>query len=333
MPKVKSIWSLITLGRLLVFGMLFVAFLNTLASALTPLPTTTICFDSNRTGNFEIFTMNNDGTNQVQITGDTTYDSWWCKPSPDRTKILFVRTPKGTHDTDYTKVTTWMMNADGTGLTQILSLNQYGWTIQGHPEWKPDQTLIATVGGVSTNAQIYTIHPDGTNPVLITNNGSGGPRGGTNVDPSWRPDGLGMLFIGCPRSACTASSYEVYKMSPSGTNLVRLTNDRLTDNDPYYAPASAPIAWLRNTGNLRYGIYKMNADGTNQIAVIDDGGINSKPGWSLDSATIYFHRIPPNAPNGTVFNIWKIKPDGTGLTELILPRPTYVNEYPVNGIN
>src|SRR5262249_41620476 len=86
-----------------------------------PLPPRTICFDSNRTANFEIYTMQSDGTRQVRLTSDRTYDSWWPKLSPDRTKILFVRTPAGVHDTDYKKATTWLMNADGSGLTQILS--------------------------------------------------------------------------------------------------------------------------------------------------------------------------------------------------------------------
>ena len=294
------------------------------------LPDDTIVFDSSRMGHLEIFTMKQDGTNQAQLTNDPAYDSFWGQPSPDRTKILFVRTPAGVRDSDYGKATTWVMNADGSALTQILPLRAYGWTIQGHPEWKPDGTRIVTMGTSVSSIEIFTINPDGSNPVRVTNNGVGGPRGGINIDPSWHPDGQSLLFVGCPGSVCQPENYEVYRIKDDGTGETRLTNDLKPDYDPYYSPDGATIAWLRNTGNIfRWGIFKMNPDGGGQTAVIDDGGVNSKPGWSLDSSTIYFHRLPQGA---SLFNVWKILPDGTGLIEVILPRPAYINQYPVNGI-
>ncbi|MGH9837306.1 MAG: hypothetical protein ACREEM_00805 [Blastocatellia bacterium] len=328
MPGFTFVRALFALGLMLALSPV------ALVRGVTLLPADTVCFDSNRTGNFEIFTMKNDGTNQAQITNDRAYDSWWPRPSPDRTKILFVRTPAGLHDLDYTKVTTWVMNADGTELTNILPFRAHGWNIQGHPEWKPDGTRIVTLGTTSNSLEIYTINSDGTNPVRITSNGAGGPRGGINIDPSWRPDGQSLLFVGCPGSVCQPENYEVYRIEADGTGETRLTNDRVPDYDPYYSPDGGAIAWLRNTGGaFRWGVFKMAPDGANQTAVIDDGGINSKPDWSLDSSTIYFHRIPPGAPPGSLFNVWKILPNGTGLTEVILPRPAYINEYPANGIN
>ena len=307
--------------------------------SVTPLANNIILFDSNRNGNYQICKMKSDGSEQTQITTGTEYDSFWPKPSPDRTKILFTRTPAGIHDTDYAKATTWVMNADGTGLRQILPLGVYGWTIQGHPEWKPDGSKIATMGGLNESPQIFIINPDGTNPVRLTNDASGGPRPGLHVDPSWKPDGEYLLFVGCPGLPCGFQNFEIYRIKADGTGETRLTSDNIRDHDPYYSPNTTPglpgtgtIAWLRNVdGGRRWAIFKMNPDGTNQTAVIDDGGINSKPGWSLDSSTIYFHRIPVSG--GTPFNVWKILPDGTGLTEVILPRPSYANEYPVNGIN
>ena len=305
--------------------------------SVTPLANNIILFDSNRNGNYQIFMMKSDGSEQTQITAGTEYDSFWPKPSPDRTKILFTRTPAGFHER-YSKATTWVMNADGTGLTQILPLGVYGWTIQGHPEWKPDGSKIVTMGGLNESPQIFIINPDGTDPVRLTNDGSGGPRPGRHVDPSWKPDGEYLLFVGCPGLPCSSRSNEIYRIKADGTGETRLTSDSVRDNDPYYSPntvgfpGTGTIAWLRNVdGALRWAIFKMNPDGANQTAVIDDGGINSKPAWTLDSSAIYFHRLPVGM--AAPFNVWKISPDRTGLTEVILPRPPYANEYPVNGIN
>jgi len=80
-----------------------------------------------------------------------------------------------------------------------------------------------------------------------------------------------------------------------------------------------------------WSIQRMDPDGTNERVVIDDGSINSKPGWSLDGSWIYFHRW---GLGRTLFNVFKVRPDGSGLTELD-PRPAigfgeYDNEFPVN---
>src|SRR5262245_50991442 len=68
-------------GLLLAFGLTLVVFPRTQGrvSALTQVPVRvlrpakTIYFDSNRTGNFEIYLMRNERTKQVQLTSDPTY--------------------------------------------------------------------------------------------------------------------------------------------------------------------------------------------------------------------------------------------------------------------
>ncbi len=56
-------------------------------------PKGNLVYDSNRTGTYEIFTMPADGSTSTQLTDDPAWDSWWAKLSPDRTTILFYRTP------------------------------------------------------------------------------------------------------------------------------------------------------------------------------------------------------------------------------------------------
>ena len=314
------------------------------ANASTPkqLPDDALLFDSNRTGNYELYRMNVDGTAQQQLTEDPTYDSWWPKISPNRRKVLFQRTPKGVHDTDYAQSTTWVMNLDGSGIREILPYGVYGWTMQGHPEWSPDGRRIATMCGPSSNVQICTVDPDGSDPVMVTSKAGStqidpfeneGRRGGTNVDPSWHPDGKSLLFVGCPTFTCEGSGYEIYRINVDGTGEQRLTFNALRDHDAYYSPDGSRIAFLRESvpKALVWSIQMMNPDGSGEHAVIDDGSINSKPNWSVDGDWIYFHRW---GLGRTLFNIFKIRPDGTELTELD-PRPQfgfgeYDNEFPVN---
>jgi TolB protein len=84
-----------------------------------------IAFSSNRTGNFEIFIMNADGTTQINVTNHSAFDrtpSW----SPDGEKIAFESNRNGNWDI-------FIMNADGT--TQInVTNNPY---TDKWPSWSP----------------------------------------------------------------------------------------------------------------------------------------------------------------------------------------------------
>jgi len=72
-----------------------------------------IAFSSNRNGDYEIFVMNADGSNQTQLTFNDDWDSvpvW----SPDGRFIVF----SSDHDGDNEII---VMDADGENLTQLTS--------------------------------------------------------------------------------------------------------------------------------------------------------------------------------------------------------------------
>jgi len=77
------------------------------SSPSSPIPPGNLVFDSNRTGNYEVFTMNATGGDVHQLTHDAKYDSWWARISPNRETILFYRSPKGVHDRDFSKTSLW----------------------------------------------------------------------------------------------------------------------------------------------------------------------------------------------------------------------------------
>jgi TolB protein len=294
---------------------------------VAPLSASTLAFDSDRTGNHEIFVMQKDGSQVTELTKDSRYTCWWPRISPDRTTILFTCAPKGPED--YSKAGLWLMNVDGSERCELRTAGEDGWTITGHEEWSPDGTNIAIAGGVGLTAELFLLDASGKKPKQLTTYKS------ITTDVSWAPDGLTLLTNSCAvaGATCPTAQYEIFTLPAAGGVATRLTNDAVADYDPYYSPNQARIAWLRNTsptangGIGAWGIWVMDANGANPKAIIDDGQVNSKPAWSLDGATIYFHRLVFPATHG--FSVWSIHPDGTGLQEITASQPG-VNEFPTN---
>jgi Tol biopolymer transport system component len=290
-----------------------------------------LLFDSDRTGNFEIFLMATDGSDVRQLTNDPAYDSWWPVGSPDGSKILFYRNKAGSKHPDYTSNSLWVMDADGGNVHQILAADANGWGFQGHAEWSPDGSQLVMFGGPAISPQLQVTASDGTG---VTAHKDASVAGTSVLDPAW--GGPGLTYVSCPTKLCKDTAFEIYRSRADGSDPQRLTDDDVTDNDPSWSPDGTQIAWLRKTGTRDdlpilpnapvWAIYLMDADGSNPHPVIDDGNVNSKPAWSTDGSTIYFHRLVYGGEKG--FQIWRIAPDGSDLTE-ISGGQGGSNEFPV----
>lgn len=90
-----------------------------------------IVFASNRDGDFEIYSMQSDGTDLRQLTFNTAADlnpDW----SPNGQQIVFESQRDGQSEL-------YVMNADGTGLTRLTAYADF----DGFPTWSPDGNYIA----------------------------------------------------------------------------------------------------------------------------------------------------------------------------------------------
>jgi tol-pal system beta propeller repeat protein TolB len=173
----------------------------------------TIYFSSRRTGNFEIYSINNglwvtkpDGSNPHAITTSDDIDPTW---SPDGSMIAFASSRAGARQL-------FVMNADGTNVRQVTDLKDMG----GRSSWSPDGTRLAFYAGPAGDHNIYIIHVDGTNLVQLTNSGD-------NLGPSWSPDGNWIAF-----ASFRDGNNEIYIIHPDGTDVTNLTNNPISDWQP-----------------------------------------------------------------------------------------------------
>ena len=145
-------------------------------------PQGTIVFASNRSGNYELYSIRADGTRLGQLTRSAA-DETYARFSPDGRRIVFVREQKGTHDL-------WLMNADG---SHPRRLSPYGY----EPAWSPDSRRIAYTALRPSRANlsmIFVADLRGRSRILVR---------GRNQRPTWSPDGTQIAFS---REIITASS-------------------------------------------------------------------------------------------------------------------------------
>ncbi len=200
------------------------------------------------------------------------------------------------------------MNPDGSDVRQLTFFGSSGGVVCC-ASWSPDGgevVFAAEPEGIST-AQIWIVNTDGSNLHQLLNDPSG-----FDQDPSFSPSGSQIVFTRCVNN-CT-----IYRMQANGTGLTALIpfdpNPDVNEFQAAYSPDGTVIAFDSFTrGGVIAAIYLMNANGSN-IRQLTPAAIEAiQPDWSPDGTKVAFwvNCCDPQAPQ-----IWTIRNDGTGLTQL-----------------
>ncbi len=277
-----------------------------------------VLFESDRDDNNEVYMMNPDGSNPINLTQHPGFDfeaAW----SPDGTRIAFVSDRDGNDEI-------YVMNADGsnpTNLTQHPDNDDY-------PVWSPDGTRIAfetdrestapPILGVTPkltitgyNLEIFVMNADGTGQINVSNDPA------YDGYPSWSPDGAKIVFEtdrdvvdGLVVMAIVPGDLgrEVYTVGADGTNPTDLTNSPDSDGYPRWSPDGDKIVFSSyRDGN--WEIYTMNTDGTGQTRLTNNPSDDYLASWSPDGSWITFH----SSRDGNT-EIYKMARDGLSMTRL-----------------
>ena len=228
------------------------------------------------TDNWEIWTMNADGTGLMNVTRNTAEDiepAW----QPGASRIVFRSNRDGSPKL-------YIMNADGSGVTNLSGNAPQ--TLDDSPKWSPDGKTIAFSSGRATlffGSDLYTMRADGSGLARLTT---------TNVNemPAWSPDGRQLAF-----TSTRDFNAEIYRMRIDGSGATRLTNNAPPGNTlpedffPDWQPVLAEPVTCGTTISGAHGTLIVQPEGTTCVRDAQiTGAVLGRPGARLfiDHSTI-----------------------------------------------
>ena len=273
-----------------------------------------IFFSSNRDGDWDIYSMDVNGNNVVQLTDHPASDRFPAS-SPGGRRIAFA-SERGVTPSLY------VMDSDG---SNVLRLTRDDFD-EGHPSWTPVGTKIAfaTVRWDLKNVEIYVTDADRNDPINLTNdnwqdvrpswspdgrkiafesyrdggfntphhifvmNADGSARrnltGVThlrrNGSPTWSPDGRKIAFNSFRHFVPADSRNDIFVITADGKELEQLTDGPRSSRSPVYSPDGKKIAYVSGRrGNSN--IFLMDANGNNPVKLTNTppGTNNGEPSW------------------------------------------------------
>ena len=217
-----------------------------------------LAYAADRDGNSDIWLMDLDGGNQVNLTQDEAKDhspAW----SPDGEWIAFA----SLRDSLYWEL--YLIRSDGTDLRRLTWWEDAS---DLSPTWSPDGSRLAFASKRDGNWEIYTMDRDGGNLVRLTEH----PEDDTN--PAWSPDGGRIAFVS------TRDGYaEIYVLPVADGDPVNISNAPYSsEHGPTWSPDGGRLAFYSDRDG-EWDIYVMASDGADAIKLTGEGSIDQVPAW------------------------------------------------------
>ena len=257
-----------------------------------------IVFASDRSGNWDIWMMNPDGTELEQLTTNPAGD-YGPALSPDGTKVAFYSNRAGNPDI-------YVLDLQAGVITPLTTDNPES---DSDPTWSNDSSEIAFASRRGGYDAIWNISASGGTATQVTFPTRPTPGEG-DACPDWSPNGNHIVFQSTEGHKDLWAIWEVSVIDGTEKKIIAFFGN---EYGPAYSPDGTRIVWTHwlSSSSSYANIWLVDADGNNREQLTFDNFCDQSPDWSPDGTQIVFQS---NRNGGN--HIWVINTDGSGLTQL-----------------
>jgi Tol biopolymer transport system component/formylglycine-generating enzyme required for sulfatase activity len=246
-----------------------------------------IVFEGRFDGDREIYSMWDDGTDQLRLM-DNNSNEVQPRVSPDGRWVAFVSDFTGNYDI-------WLEDPRTPSEWRQLTNDPAD---DLRPAWSPDCKQIAFASNRDGDWDIYVMNDNGTGVVQLTDDPA------EDSFPVWSPDGRRIAFY-----SERSGDGDIYMMDADGKNVTPLVENPGFDWSPAWSPDGQTVLFASardHGGTYATEIYWLDISSRELKRLTDNDGYDGIPIWSSHGQRIFL----TSDRDGGIDDIWVIDGDG-----------------------
>lgn len=228
-----------------------------------------ILFQSNRTGTWQVYIMNRDGSGLTRVTDDR-FNNNFVDWSPDNQLVAFVSDRDGNEEI-------YLCKPDGSGLRRLTNNPER----DIHPYFAPDgkSLLFNSTRDNPMTFEVYSINLDGTNEKRLTRTDE------VETCARYSTDMSQVVLLRADFND------EVYVVDPTFASWTNITNSPSAEGWPSWSPDGKQVIYSNDESGT-FSLYLINADGSNRRRLTYPKSFerDARANISPDGKTVVFNR-------------------------------------------